>query len=106
MRAACVVHAASRGGGGGEDWRHLGQAALGLDEVPAVVAGERRPRARAQAEGLRERAEDHEASSEHPARGALSLQVRSCNPRKASCTCSAGKSWRCGDLQEPGRTRS
>ena len=40
------------------------------------------------------------------ARGALSLQVRSCNPRKASCTCSAGKSWRCGDLQEPGRTRS
>ena len=72
VRAACVVHAASRGSGGGEDRRHLGQAALGLDEVPAVVAGERRPRARAQAEGLRERAEDHEASSEHPRRAARS----------------------------------
>ena len=88
VRAACVVHAASRGGGGGEDWRHLGQAALGLDEVPAVVAGERRPRARAQVEGLRERAEEHEASEHFLARRQrrASLQARSCNPRTAACT--------------------
>ena len=93
MHSARSVHSACSVAGrrGGEDRRHLGQAALGLDEVPAVVAGERRPRARAQAEGLRERAEDHEASSEHPRRAALSLQVRSCNPRTASCTCTTGE---------------
>ena len=62
--AACTRSAVRSvaGIGVGEDWRHLRKTALGLDEVPAVVAGERRPRARAQAEGPREGGEEHEAS--------------------------------------------
>ena len=62
--AACTRSAVRSvaGIGVGEDWRHLRKTALGLDEVPAVVAGERRPRARAQAEGPREGEEEHEAS--------------------------------------------